>query len=67
MNKQFLLKTLPVFIALSMVLGSVGLLILKTEAVLPTQLFYSSFEPKTFDDWTAHDDWTNDDAGGSEM
>jgi cysteine-rich repeat protein len=35
MNKQFLSKTLPVFIALSMVLSSVGLLVSKTEATKP--------------------------------
>ena len=36
MNKRFLSKTIPVFIVLSMVLGSVGLLVSKTEADSPT-------------------------------
>lgn len=38
MNKKFLLKTLPVFIALSMVLGNIGLLVLETKATSPTTI-----------------------------
>ena len=60
MNKQILSKTFLIFLVLSFVLSNSAMLVPLRVRALPPPIFYSSFEPATFGDWTSHDnDWIN--------